>query len=82
LPFLLTLGAQAKKIQLLMGYLIAGLPGYFLRNPFRGPQLWIQDLAAFGANEMGVRVGFIAIVMAPHVGKGNFQDLAHILQQA
>jgi hypothetical protein len=79
LPFLLTLGAKAKKVQLLVGDLIAGLPGYFLRNTNHGLELWIKDLAAFGANDMGVWVGFIAIVMATHAGKSKLQDLAHIL---
>jgi hypothetical protein len=79
LPSLLTPGAQAKKIHLLMGDLIARLPGYFLRNTSQGPELWIKDPAALGANEMGVRVGFIAVEMAAHAGKCNFKDLAHIL---
>jgi hypothetical protein len=43
-----TPGAKAKKIQLLMGDLIAGLPGYFLRNTSHGPKLWIKDMAALG----------------------------------
>ena len=62
-----------------MGDLIAGLPGDFLRNTSHDLKLRIKNLAAFGADDMRVWVGFIAIVMATHAGKSNFQDLAHIL---
>jgi len=65
-----------------MGDLIAGLPGYFLRNSSHGLELRIKDLAAFGANDMGVRVGFIAIVTAAFAGNSNFEDLPHALEQA
>ena len=65
-----------------MGDLIAGLLGYFLRNISQGLEGWIKDFTAFGANDMGVWVGFVAIVMAAQAGKINLQDLTHILQQA
>ncbi len=65
-----------------MGDLIAGLPGFFSRNTSHGPELGIKDLAAFGAHEMGVWVGFIAIVTAAHVGETELQNLAHALEQA
>jgi len=57
---LLAPGAQAKKVQLVMGDLITGLPRRFLRNFIQGRNLRIENLAALGANHMGMGVWPVA----------------------
>jgi hypothetical protein len=53
-------GALAKKVQLVMGDLIAGLPRHFFRNFIQGRNLRIKNLAAPGANHMGMGVWPVA----------------------
>jgi hypothetical protein len=80
-PCLLALGAQAIKVQLVMGDPIAGLPGHFLGDLSHGLNLGIKDPAAPGANDMGVGERLIAVIPAPQVGQIKFQDLVHLSQQ-
>jgi hypothetical protein len=81
LPLSLTVGAEPKKIQAMIRDFEACFRNQFLGHALNRLQIGVDDLLAFGADEMRMGVRFVAVVAVASLGKPQLQHLVQFFKK-